>query len=343
MSFPTQPDELTTAWLSATLKRDVRDFRVEAFGEGAGIIGQVTRLHLTSDEGPQTIIAKFASPSPENRAVAATYSMYQREVEFYNNIAAHIDLRVPHCFHAEIDIPSQSFVILMEDIQGMQIGDQVAGCTPAEAELVVIRIARLHASAWDTDLPLVSHNNPAQRDGMMGGFAVGWPVVCEQFGEFIPANGAYLGEAIPAAVPRLLEEMCTPPVSICHADVRLDNIFFAPDEIALVDWQSVCTSAPEQDLAYFVTQSLSADVRRGRDWVALYHDTLMQQGISNYSLDQCRQRYRVSALYLACYATIISGTLDLANERGKALGRTLFGNAMTALVDLDAFSLLDQT
>ena len=139
---------------------------------------------------------------------------------------------------------------------------------------------------------------------------------------------------------RLLEQMCADPICITHADVRLDNIFFDQDEIVLVDWQSVCTSAPEQDLAYFLTQSLGHDLRGARDWVGLYHQTLTDLGI-DYDLDQCRARYRICALYLLCYAVIIAGTLDLGNERGRALGRTLFGNAMDALQALDAFALLD--
>ena len=112
------------------------------------------------------------------------------------------------------------------------------------------------------------------------------------------------------------------------------------EEIALVDWQSVCTSAPEQDLAYFVTQSLTDEVRNARDWVALYHQTLIDQGIEDYDLNRCRQRYRVCALYLLCYAATIAGTLDLGNERGLQLGRTLFGNCIRSLRELDGFDLL---
>ena len=107
-----------------------------------------------------------------------------------------------------------------------------------------------------------------------------------------------------------------------------------------MDWQSVCTSAPEQDLAYFVTQSLSQEVRNSQNWIELYHACLLNQGVQNYSLAQCQQRYLDSALYLACYAVIISGTLDLANERGQQLGRTLFGNCMQSLDELDGFQAL---
>lgn len=338
MTFPSQPDELTGEWLSTSLGREISDFEVELFGEGAGIIGQVTRVHL--NDKSESIIAKFPSPSPDNRAVAATYDMYGREVNFYREINDLVSVRAPECYHAEYDPETLDFVLLLEDLADMRIGDQVTGCNQDDAHLVVEGIAKLAASSWDTSLSLVSHNNPGQRDGMIGGFQVGWPVVNEQFGAHIPEAAKNIGDQVPVAVPRLLETLCTPPICVCHADVRLDNVFFGDHEIALVDWQSVCTSAPEQDLAYFVTQSLSDEVRNSEDWVALYHQQLVDHGVSNYSLEQCRERYVTAALYLVCYATIISGTLDLANERGRRLGETLFGNAMRSLTELDAFSLL---
>ena len=340
MSFPSTPEQLTSDWLSDKLGHPITNFEVEAFGEGAGIIGMVTRVHLTTQTGPATVIAKFPSAVAENRAVAATYNMYGREIQFYTEIAPTINLRVPDCYHTEFDAQDQSFVILMEDLQGWQIGDQVKGCSVQQTHSVIAGIATLHASTWQTDIDLISHNNPGQRDGMIAGFGVGWPVVQEKFADLIPDKAQQIGDKVANNVAQLLEQMTQPPICISHADLRLDNIFFRNDEIALVDWQSVCTSAPEQDLAYFVTQSLSTQVRNAEDWVAIYHQELSHNGVANYPLETCRRRYKISAVYLLCYAVIISGTLDLANERGMALGRTLFGNAMRALDELDAFDLL---
>ena len=341
MTFPTSAEALTNTWLAEALQEPIDDFDVQYFGEGAGIMGVVTRVVLHTPAGERSIIAKFASGAPENRAVADTYNMYGREVMFYRDLADQISMRVPECYFAAINDHNSDFVILMEDIQDMRIGDQVAGCTEAEAELVVASIARMHASTWNIErAALISHNNPAQRDGMIAGFQMGWPVVSEQFPDLLPDDPERFAAEFPNCVGRLLDTMTQAPVSLCHADVRLDNVFFADDEIALVDWQSVCTSAPEQDLAYFVTQSLSDELRQKQDWVANYHRALLDAGVKDYSLDQCRERHRVSALYLASYATVIAGTLDLANERGQALGRTLFGNAMRSLAELDAFALV---
>ncbi|HEX7034638.1 MAG TPA: phosphotransferase [Pseudomonadales bacterium] len=340
MSFPSSPDQLTGAWLGRVLGRRVDDFRVEPLGAGTGIIGLVTRIHLSGPGAPSSIIAKFPSPSADNRAVAATYDMYGREVVFYRSVAPEITLRVPACYHAELDRDTYDFVLLLEDLGHLRVGDQVQGCTADEAHRVIQGIARLHASTWGKPFAgtLLCHDNAAQRDGMMAGFRLGWPVVKEQFADLLPPGTDFLGEAMPNAVPGLLARMCRPPMSVAHADVRLDNVLFDDRAIALVDWQSVCTSAPEQDLAYFVTQSLPEPVRRAEDWVAVYHDALRREGI-DCELAACRQRFRISALYLLCYAVVIAGTLDLGNERGRRLGRTLLGNCLGSLAELDAFDL----
>ena len=140
-------------------------------------------------------------------------------------------------------------------------------------------------------------------------------------------------------MPQLLEEMCRGPVCLNHADVRLDNVFFDDEGIALVDWQSICRSAPEQDVAYFITQSVPKAVRAREDLLACYHDELTGQGVS-YSLEECRRRYEVAALYLLSYAVVIAGTLDMGNARGVQLARTLLDGAMSELVALDAFRLI---
>lgn len=342
-SYPVTPDELTAEWLAEVMAFPVHGFEVNYFSEGAGVMALVTRVQLQTDSGnPASVIVKFPSPSADNRGVAQTYNMYGREVEFYQSIAPSVSLRTPDCYFAEFDPSDHSFALVLEDLGAMRIGDQVAGCTLAEARTVISAIAQLHADGWDTSqFPgLISHGSAMQRDGMIGGWQLGWPVVLEQFADLVPDSARAVGDKIPDAIGRLLEEMCQDPVCLTHADVRLDNVFFGDGEVALVDWQSVCTSAPEQDVAYFITQSVPPEVRASEDLLGFYHAELTARGI-DYSLDQCRERYRVSALYLLCYAVVIAGTLDLANERGAALGRTLLRNSLEALEEMDAFSLLN--
>jgi tRNA A-37 threonylcarbamoyl transferase component Bud32 len=341
--YPVAPDQLSAEWLTKALGFPVTDFDIAPLGEGVGIMALVSRVRVRSpDRAPVSVIVKFPSPSADNRAVAHTYDMYGKEVRFYQKIAPAISMRTPACHYAAFDPTNDDFVLVMEDVGHMRIGDQVAGCTLEEAKRVLSAVAALHAEGWQPDHieGLASHNNPAQRDGMIGGWQVGWPVVKERFPDLIPPAALATGDRMPDAVGRLLEEMCREPVCLIHTDVRLDNVFFGDDEIVFVDWQAVCTSAPEQDVAYFVTQSVAPEVRAQDDLVKFYHGELTGHGI-DYSLDRCRERYRVSALYLLCFAVVIAGTLDLANERGARLGRTLLRNAFAALDEMDAFALLN--
>ena len=359
-AYPTTPEAVSADWLSAQLGKEVTELEVKAFGEGSGIIGQVTRARFVSNGANDSVIIKFPSAAPENRGVAMHYNMYGREVDFYRDYAAAIPIRVPRAWAVEFDPESHDFVLVLEDLQGYRLGDQVAGATLADARSAVAAIAAMHAATWNVDLPgLVSHNNPAQAEGMIGGFGVGWSVVLEKFAAVIPKVAADKGGALPDHVVRLLAEMSSGPQVLVHADVRLDNMFFAADQsttdqstlnqstgakdpLALIDWQSVCSSCGEQDLAYFLTQSLPSELLRaeGAQLIELYHQTLCAAGVEGYTLDQCKERYRTSALYLMCYAVVIAGTLDLGNERGQALGAALLGRSLSALADLDAFELL---
>ena len=346
-SFPTSPEEINAQWLTDKLGYEIESFNIEALGEGGGLLGLVTRLHLKASKGPRTLIAKFPTKTEGNRAVATTYDMYAREYRFYTQVAPNVPLRSPACYHAELNEQNSDFVLLLEDLQGFELGDQVKGCSVDQAHQVIQSIASLHRNTWQPDhiTDIKPHDMPYQRDGMIGGFLVGWPVVITDFADVLEAaitpQQIALLDTMPDQVNRLLDIIHDGPLVIGHGDVRLDNIFFAKDGNALVDYQAVSKAAPEHDLAYFVTQSLSDDVRCAEDWVAVYHQHLTSEGL-DYPLDTSRERYRYCALYLVCYAVIIAGTLDQANERGRNLAETLLGNSLRSVVELDALMLLSQ-
>jgi hypothetical protein len=340
--FPRRLDELNCEWLAEVLGREVSRFSAQSLGEGVGVIGQVSRLSLITETGPFSVIAKFPSEVPENRSVGELYDMYGKEYRFYSDIAPRIPLRVPDCYHASYDPDNHDFVLLLEDLDHYQVGDQVKGCSISETELVTKALASLHASTWQiADIDgLVCHDNPAQCEGMIAGFNLGWPIVLERYGQLVPTSAREIAEKMPAAIPKLLNAMCQAPVCLSQGDCRLDNIFFGDSEVAIIDWQAISSSAPEHDLAYFITQSLDQETFEARDWVSIYHSELEKLGI-DYPLEFCQQRFRVCALYLLCYAVVIAGTLDMSNKRGEALAKTLLSNSLRSLDSMNAFQLLD--
>ena len=346
-NFPTSPEELSSPWLSDKLDQEVSSFEIEPLGEGGGLLGLVVRLRIEANEGSKTLIAKFPTKTEGNRAVANMYDMYAREYRFYTQIAPNVPLRSPHCYHAELNPKNSDFILLLEDLQEFELGDQVKGCSLDQAHQVIESIASLHRNTWKPDhiTNIKQHDMPYQREGMIGGFKAGWPVVKEGFADVLksaitPEQIALL-DTMPDQVNRLLDIIHDGPLVIGHGDLRLDNIFFGQNSYALVDYQAVSKASPEHDVAYFVTQSLSEKVRHAEDWISIYHGHLTSEGI-DYSLAASRERYCYCALYLVCYAVTIAGTLDQANERGRKLAETLLGNSLRSVAELQAFQLLSQ-
>jgi hypothetical protein len=353
--FPVRTEELSASWLSGVLGAEVKGFSVEPLGAGAGMIGQSARLCIDYESGasgPATVIVKFPTQTEGNRVVADTFDMYGREVRFYQTIAGQTPARAPRPFHAEMAEENSDFVLLREDLSACRLGDQLAGADLADAHAAIDQMARLHATWWGrTDDPALSwipiHDNPVQAGGMSQGFAAGWPVFLELFGDVLPGGRAEEYARIGPSTADCLRRMCGGVLTVVHGDFRLDNIFFdVPDDptgVALFDWQGISKSCGPQDLGYFMSQSLRSEVRRehGSALVERYREKLLEAGVEGYSADQCWADYRASVLYLFTFAIVIAGTLDHSNERGRQMVHALASRAAETIAEIEALALLD--
>ena len=150
--FPQHPDQLTSDWLTKVLGYSVGGFKITYFSEGTGVMSWVMRLNLdTAHDKPNSLIAKFPSPSEVNRDGANRYDMYEKEVKFYQSYAGKLDIQAPQCYFSAFEPSTKGFVVLLEDLEGWQIGDQIAGCTLEDAKSVIRALARFHASGWQAD------------------------------------------------------------------------------------------------------------------------------------------------------------------------------------------------
>jgi aminoglycoside/choline kinase family phosphotransferase len=114
LHIPTTPDELTSEWLTESLRasgvlREARVSRVkhEMLGSVEGFMGLVVRLHLAFDEpeagAPRSLIAKLPTSVRGNRAIGELVGAYEREILFYREIAAGLPVRTPKLFFAVMD------------------------------------------------------------------------------------------------------------------------------------------------------------------------------------------------------------------------------------------------
>ncbi len=363
--YPTNPKALTTEWLTATLDADgalhganVTSFSTSPVGEGIGMLGILARVEMDFDkpapEAPQSVIAKFPSAVPGNRAIGMTYRLYEREVNFYTRITSEIEgLAAPRCYGGQYDPTTGDSFLLLEDLAAYRTGDQVAGCTAAEAMMILDAVIPLHASYWDRiDHPLLEGvtkvDDPYQIEGIAGGCAVGWDTCVEMFPEAMPDEIRAVKEAFLAAVPELHRMVGRLVQTVIHGDLRLDNMMFGDNPhlrpVVLLDWTLTKTSGLH-DVAYLVSQNVDLDERRAHEAAIIehYHRGLLDHGVEGYSLDQCWSDYRLAVLHLFAYAVLIAGTLDPSNDRGAAFMRQMLHRSSSAVMDHGLLALIPDT
>jgi hypothetical protein len=355
-AVPAAAADITVDWLNEVLDAGtVTDVKAENLGAGLGLLGEVTRLHLSYEGGhgggPDTLIAKTQSPAPESAFVAQLMGFYDREVNFYRSLAGAIDVRTPRCYHADISADGAPFVLLLEEITGARTIDQIVGASRADAELAIDIAVSLHSRFWDNDEL----------------FALEWlpPINAPLFlaaGDFakqkLPAYEAYWRGKVPGAMlafvgdlnaryPALLDWwVAQGHPTFAHMDYRADNFLFggsAGDETAtLLDWQLSVRGVGVWDVANFLAGSVTTENRRRwqGDLVRRYHDGLLAAGVTDYDWDTCWREYRYAVAQQA-WSTCPLGDLEPGNERGRLLLDTITPRYLVAADDLGVYDLLD--
>ena len=260
-------------------------------------MGQLARVKLHYDQpepdAPASLIAKFPTYGPDNRVIADLFRMYETETRFYEEVANKVELRTPRRYHSARAADSTDFILLMEDLAPARVGDQVVGCSPAQAELAIRELAKFHATWWESprlaELDWVwAFNHPVRVAAAQGAYEQAWAPFKQIWAKQVPAPVMELGERFSGALPKLLDRLAAHPVTISHGDYRLDNLFFATpeggDPLAVVDWQIMTLGNGLFDVAYFMAGAMPPADRRAMemDLLHMYHDILIgarRQGI----------------------------------------------------------------
>lgn len=359
---PARLSEVTPAWLNEVLRSSghigrgdvITGWEATPIGVGVGLLSDIAKLDLeyAAGSGPlAALIAKFAVSNEQNRTVAQGLQTYEREVRFYQDLAADVGGCCPLSFYSHVEPSTGDMVLLLEDLSDYRPGDQTNGCSLAEAELAIGAAARLHAATWHAecreDLAWWPRIEGPLYMGAIGGAVVGvFDHTMEAFAPFVCQEVADAGERYKAAIPELHRRMAEGPKALIHGDFRLDNFMFGVAEgqrpFVMLDMQAPIVTKSIHDVAYLLTQSMDTDLRRAheRRLVNEYHAALVGLGVDDYTAEQCWQDYRTAALHCLEYAVVIAGTLEPGNARGRAFVEACLGRSCQAIVDLDLLGLL---
>ncbi len=364
-TLPTTTSEIDAAWLTEVLTASgtlpsgasVASVSVDDTAAGVGFMGEVGRLNLTYDgdagSAPATMMAKFPTQSPEVMAMMRPTRVYEREHRFYNELAGETPVRTPEVYHVTCNTSpdenvAEEYLILMEDLGGLTLGDQSAGVSVDQARAALVGLAQHHARFWNGAgmenaefIPVI--DGPLNKAGQSI-YDASLPGFKEVFAHAVKPEMMPLADAYGKNHPKLLERFAAMPHTLVHFDYRADNLFFEPDgTVVVIDWQSISQGGGAADVAYFLSQNLSVEDRRASedDLLHAYHDALGAAGVTGYEYDQFFDDYRVGVIYGWIIPVFAVGTLDSSSERAMALWTAVIERVQAAIFDHNAQEFLE--
>ena len=317
-------------------------------GEGVGLLSRLFRLRLTYEGdaagAPSAVVLKLPTDDPNMRFLANSLNAYGREIKFYREIAAGSPFGSAQCHAAMIDQESGDFVLVMEDLAHLRNFDQVNGCSWEEAEAVCDVLANFHAQ-WHghRDLPALSETfwcmkNPVYPTLLPSMFSASWPVAKRVLGGELSADMLRFGDHWNTLSSYFFDQLADTQ-TLVHGDFRADNLFQGDGKITALDFQIASQGPGIYDLAYFVSQSITPQVRGGRDkdLVARYLARMASLGIELDEAETWRM-YQLCLAYCLIYPMAVFQSWDVTNERGQELMRSLLMRCASAIEDTGALA-----
>ncbi len=344
--------DITPKWMTSALRQadviqtEVLSVDIEPIAEGVGLMAELGRLTLgyaEKNKAPRSMIAKCAIQN-ENIQVARLLDFYNREVNFYNHIGNTCPLKVPDSYFAAVNQDSYDCILLLEDLGDVYLKDQLVGASEDEAFHAVANIARMHAKWWDKVSGTESnwmYDSMSSEESLRLKELVylpGLEPTIEKFEPFFDEEMKQVCRKVGERYPEFWSERLTPINTFIHGDYRQDNMSYAEDspDPVVMDWQISGKGKGIFDIAYFMCQSLNSNLRSEieKQVLEMYVAKLQEYGVPGYGFDQCWHDYKLIILGCLIYPITVCGTLDTANERGKALGESMLERNLMAIRDL---------
>jgi hypothetical protein len=344
------PEWLTAAWLGGVLDHPVRSVTSRRIGDG--LVGMNLRLaieYVEPDAGaPSSVVVKLPSPDPTSRATGTAMRNYEREVMFYRHVATTVDMRVARCYHADWDQTTGDFVLVLEDLAPGQQGDQLTGCTLAQARTAVLELARLHGPRWGdptlADLEwLGRRTGPDDTARLVELWAMLLPGFMATYQRYLSAEAVELVQRFGERLGEWVDGH-EGPLTVTHGDYRLDNLMFAgPDggyPVAAVDWQTPGHGLAMGDVSYFMGAGLLPAQRREveRELVDAYGTELAVYDV-DVDAEWLWHHYRRDS-FAGVVMTVLASQIVGRSDRSEALFAVMATRHTQHALDLDALALL---
>lgn len=254
------------------------------FGTASNFLGQVGVLHIDGLE-------YFIKLSPEKGTQAYEFSkllnLAEREYQFYATLAPRLVARVPECFAAIFDHPSNRSALILEYLGPTTEESPNFGASLPQAQAAIGAVAALHQQWLDRPAELrnfvwlPSADDPINdlRERLLACL----PSFESRFKNIVHRGGIEEMYHLTERYDRVSSSLLEGSQTLIHGDLRVANVLFPNGEATLVDWQMASIGPGVRDIAYFIGTSLRAETaaRFGRKFLSQYEG---QMGMSSGEL-----------------------------------------------------------
>jgi len=336
----------------------------------------------SAPDAPRSLVAKLPTRVARSRAMAEFGGLYEREHRFYTEFAARLPMRTPRLYFAAMQpgldaaqlirrqrrierLPyvlmalvtlllvaftgrfrRRRYVLLLEDLAFAHTTDQVAGCDLPTARQAVQGLARAHAHHWNAPdlrgrgwLPVFDD----QPRSILLGFKLSRGAFQKRFGDALDDTQRRWLDWLDRRFLELAVQIRGAPVTYCHGDYRLANLFHEDAGVIALDWQTSVVAPGPYDLAYFLTSSFPNPSEAEIDELKrLYHTTLCEAGVQGYDAASFERDYRRVLPLCLGVLVLIFNTLEQGDPKLEELTRVWLRRLAIHMRGMDPDALLGQ-
>ncbi len=345
--LPLDVDDLTPAWFTTALGRDVR--HAEVLDRSSGTTGRA-RIALTgAPDVPPTVFVKLSPFDERQRKFVTSVGMGVAEARFYRDLAPEIPVRVPQVWFSDTD-DGERYVMVLEDLvaSGCRFPHPTDDDIAWRAHDIVENLAALHAHFWESprfdeggDLAWLA----SKGTGGGGGGAVFIQMAVEKLGGQLPEEFHRLADIYLARNDDIAELWNSGPRTFVHGDPHMGNLFVDTadgNRTGFLDWAVIGRSPGLRDVAYVLCNSVPTAVRttNERGWVERYCELLSEHDPAiSLDPDTAWEQYRLFAVYSWVSATSTAGMGSKWQPLHIGLGGTK--RATAACTELGCVELLE--
>jgi len=351
---PMHPEEITPEWLTFALRSgrviknaSVKNLKREIIGSGRGFMSSAVRVNIEYDSvergTPDSVVVKIEPESKKLQDIGNELHVFEREIRFYKEVAKNTPIRLPILYFSVDKPPAYSMV--MEDLRSFTPGDQIVGMTDDMVLSTVQAMAKIQSGYWNNSLLDTLRWMPTTND-LFKDCPENWDSFVEHFGTLVDPEALKVGEKLVPHALWLEKEISKRPKTIVHGNLREDNLLFgdpnSDEAVLILDWQTAIRSMGAFDVAFIIGGSEQPSERKGHQFEVLrrWYDTLIAQGVENYTWEEAQRDFRLGALACLCFRVRFHVGFINAEGRASELAKLMYSRHFSSALETDAASVL---